>query len=1273
VALDAAILYSADRVTVTRLVLGTQPLVESAGIDLRGLPEHAAFEARLNLGGGRLEAGGRLQESRLQARLAADGIDVSHISTLLAAHVPPFGGILSVRGQLDLPLTAVAEMTADLDVHLADATINGAPVDRVAATFTAENSSWHLTDCDVVSGANRAEIPRASIPAASALTGDVDVLVRSLEADWRLECEDIPSLLELAGMALGAPGGPIPNHRLVLSGRMEGGDIAVPYGRLEADRGRVHLKSTRVTLPAGARRLVDSPVAGQVEVDLPDLEPLGRIFGMPALGGSVRGRLKLAGTLAAFRGAAAVTARRVRYRETVFGDLSVRVVADTERLTIESAVLNRDDDRAVVRGSVHLREKRFEDLRLDVAVSDVSPFVRGLLPFWWRQWDGNPDVHGSLTGKVALSGPFERPEGTLKAQALGIRINDSLLGDADVDLNLAGDRVTLRSTVLRNGDDRVLLGGSFHSESQRLDDVRLTVDIADMAAYTQPWFPGNALVAGSVHCRLQASGALLEPDANADIRLDNLRLKHTHMESVIVHLQSSGRLLDIKTAQIDAAGGRIHLAGTIRRHPTDADFDLRLDQACLTRQETLLALEQPAVLHFNRDGAVHFNDVWLNGSVGSLRVAGRFDPDGDSDLTITVAGLGSNGWFDLIAPERIRFQGMDAQIHISGRPDSPSVTMSGVLADLGSPNAPRVFSGRFDLTYSDQTLTIRECSWNRGDKQQVRLTGNLPLDPFGPELMPPGRIALAGGIEISDAGVLDFLLPRYGITGGTVEAGLELAGTWKRPTGAVHLGVDDLNLSRDISKLPSGPYDLTVAVRIDGDRMVLDTLQAESPALHVHAAGDWSGVPAPVDLLRSETRKPTGRINLEGAVESPDLGWLARKVQGVRRVAGRLEARGTVRGPVTAPAADAIIRLSEADLSPDFDMPSLQQVNMEALVTPGAVRLERFTGLLGGAPFTLTGVLDMATASGSALDLSFEGKDLLLFRNESLRVRADTHLTLTGPLSRLELAGEIAVTDGRFTRNFSLLEGLLARGKPGTHNGLQLFSIKEPPLRDMVFNVRISAREPFQIRNNLVRGAVRPDVVLSGTGELPLLAGSVYLEPTRLYLPAGRLTLESGLVRFEANDPSRPKLDLAGTATMLGYDIRAVIDGPYNEPVVTLSSVPPLPDEDVLLLLLAGRPPKQAGLRESGKARHMNVALYLGRDLIAWLSGVESAESNESLLDRFDVEFGRRVTRKGEETIDAQFRLADKLMGERDTLYLTGERDDYDYYNLGVKIVFRFR
>ena len=329
--LDADMLYAGERLTLTKLVVGKQPLVESVTIDLDGLPIRMPFQARLEMAGGRLETSGRLDGSRLQVQLKGSSIDLSQISGLLASHITPFGGILTVRGDLELLLTNPAAMTVDLDVQISDGSLNRTTADRFAVKFMAQNGRLQINDLKLEDAANRVSIQQASVPAAVAFAGEPDALLQALMADWELECTDVPALLKLVGVALKTPGGPPPNHRLVLKGRIESSQVVIADGRLETDLGYVRLKSARVTLPGGDHRLADAPLAADLEADLPDLEHLSRIFALPILGGSLRARLQVTGTLDAPQGSAEFTANKVSYQNMLFGDLAVKTTANTSK------------------------------------------------------------------------------------------------------------------------------------------------------------------------------------------------------------------------------------------------------------------------------------------------------------------------------------------------------------------------------------------------------------------------------------------------------------------------------------------------------------------------------------------------------------------------------------------------------------------------------------------------------------------------------------------------------------------------------------------------------------------------------------------------------------------------------------------------------------------------------------------------------------------------------------------------------------------------------
>jgi translocation and assembly module TamB len=393
---------------------------------------------------------------------------------------------------------------------------------------------------------------------------------------------------------------------------------------------------------------------------------------------------------------------------------------------------------------------------------------------------------------------------------------------------------------------------------------------------------------------------------------------------------------------------------------------------------------------------------------------------------------------------------------------------------------------------------------------------------------------------------------------------------------------------------------------------------------------------------------------------------------GVQKITGRLNGSLNVDGPLKNPAVVANLALREGSLRPEGDAPPLKSLQADLQADAARLTVRSCRGEIGGAPFELSGDLRRSEEKSWVTDFRLTGTNLLLYRTADIRMRADTDLHLTGPIEKMNLKGEIGLTNGRMSRNvdfFSILKE--KRPSTGTPSEL-LFSLPEPPLKDMVFDVRITSRTPFELRNNVVKGSLRPDLHLGGTGELPLLTGDIYVDSTRLRLPAGVMTIQSGVVRFLSSRANRPEMDLLGEGKVFDYDITALIEGPVEEPRVTLSSSPPLPGNELMLMLLTGQPPASENRSTIGGVP-MNLAVYIGQDLLSQWFGGDSTESWTSVLDRFQVIQGRRVTRSGEETLETQFRIGEDVLRDGDSIYITGEKDVFDFYNAGLKFVFRFK
>ena len=884
-----------------------------------------------------------------------------------------------------------------------------------------------------------------------------------------------------------------------------------------------------------------------------------------------------------------------------------------------------------------------------------------------------PPLSGALRADVTLAGTLRAPGGTATVRGMNLSFRNVAVGDMKIQASADMGEAVIESMVLQRGEDRFSGRGTYSFEKRRIEDARFELKVADLAPYTNNMLPEGRSVSGSVHGILLASGPLTNPDAQFDMAFKGLQWGGVNLYSARVNGFSSGRSITVEMAEAKTVLGQVSLSGQLLRGNGDMIFDMELEALALSGQARLLTLDKPAHIRLVPGGKFWLNDVSLSGPAGSIKLDGVINRVGKSDLRVSVSGGTGEGWFDSLVTDRLKFSGLNARARMTGPMDDPHVTIKGELAKLVGRNAPGLLAGRFDLIFEKKGITIQKFELCGDKGQEIAATGIIPINVAGPSLLRVSPLSIDATLNLSELSGINFLYPTYIPSAGSLHGELHMRGTWEALTGKIILKGRHLKKPPQVKPIPSGPFDIDGRISFNEGSAVVETVRVNSPDLSFSAEGSWTDIPALLDIFNDGAQEPQGHVALTGRLHVPNLGWLAKETPGIRRILGELEADVSVEGPLSNPALRGAIRLTDGELQSDMDVPSIQAIHLEAAATPERLQLLTLTGELGGSPFQVTGSLQKNSKPYVNVDLRLQGENLLLYRSEGVKVRADTDLTVKGTLSRLGLAGEMAITDSHFLKYFDVLSALKGSKKSKTVAGFQLFSIREPPFSNIGFDVHIVSKQPFRVRNNLINGAIRPDLKLRGTGEIPVLVGIVYVDPTRLVLPAGSVVFDSGVIRFDKSSPDRPALDLIGKSHMAGYDISVAVEGPYDEPVVTLSSVPPLSNDDLLLLLLTGRLPESTGGLTPSQRQKMNIAVYLGRDLIARWFSRQRPETEESILDRFEIDIGRAVTRAGDNTVDVQFRLVDGFLRDGDTLYITGEKDVFDFYNTGVKIVFRFK
>jgi autotransporter translocation and assembly factor TamB len=886
---------------------------------------------------------------------------------------------------------------------------------------------------------------------------------------------------------------------------------------------------------------------------------------------------------------------------------------------------------------------------------------------------GFPSLNGAITGKIDLGGTIGAPSGQAEVKGQNLIIRGVGLGDWQ--LLAAADRksVHLRNLTMQRAGDRLHGSGSFHLKPRTLEGMLLKFNVEEIGYY-QDLLPLEKELTGRLNGHLTAAGPIEQPTLQLTATARNARVGELPLLNAEIEARSHKRTVEFSRAFLQNEHGSLSLTGELLRGPMDRSFEARLATLVLTTPEDgQMQLADPAVLTYNLEGFFTARKVNLTGDLGEIHMDGRLSRKPDSELKLHFAGLTSRYWLPLLMEDKFSFEGLDAMVVLEGTWRRPFIKTNGQVASLNIKDAPFSVHGSFDLDLTTRGFTIREFAWHGADDLAIFLNGDLPLNPWLENPFLPGPLSLSGLIEIPTMEPVWAFLPADVIIEGAMGGDISLSGTWNDPVGHLQLHGWGIRGRHPDFPAPFQPADLTADLLVQGDELQLNVMRISSPDLDFSASGRWTKGPALRNLLRGRDLRLAGILDLRGSSSIPDISWLGRGIEPIRRLRGALRTDLTLTGTAQDPMIKGTMQLSQGELRTDWNIPPIEALDLEAELGDHQIVLQKGRGQLGGAPFILSGSIHRDREQGPVFALKLQGTNTLLFRDEWTMVRADSNISLNGPWRQMALTGELAITDGFYRKNVAYLDLLRGSNKPKPVEGIQLFSFRQEPLRSMTFNVAIKPKNPFRIDNNLARGTLRPDLTLTGTGELPVLLGAIYVDEVRIRLPTTSLVVEAGLLQFTSARPNRPLIDLVAQTTMARYDIKIQVEGSLEEPVVVLSSDPPLPEDDLLLLLLAGRLPQNAvGVGETARSSGLNIAMYVGRGLLAkWFVGDDPHE--ESFLEKLEIELGREISRMGRETVEAQLAVAEDLFRKEDALFLTAERDVYDAFNVGIKVIFRFK
>ncbi len=200
--------------------------------------------------------------------------------------------------------------------------------------------------------------------------------------------------------------------------------------------------------------------------------------------------------------------------------------------------------------------------------------------------------------------------------------------------------------------------------------------------------------------------------------------------------------------------------------------------------------------------------------------------------------------------------------------------------------------------------------------------------------------------------------------------------------------------------------------------------------------------------------------------------------------------------------------------------------------------------------------------------LNVSGRNIRFHIPDGVREGLDTDLTLTGTADSGNIRGQIRLNDVSFARDFdfSTIAGSVSTANPGTPS---------PFLRGLHLNVSVQSTNGLNLVSSALSLQGAANLRVEGTAANPVLLGRINVTSGDLIFRGARYQLQPSTVAFLNPYQIEPRLDVNVDTTADQYKVHMQFRGTLDHLRTTYTSEPPLPQADVINLLVFGKTTEQ--------------------------------------------------------------------------------------------------
>ena len=282
-------------------------------------------------------------------------------------------------------------------------------------------------------------------------------------------------------------------------------------------------------------------------------------------------------------------------------------------------------------------------------------------------------------------------------------------------------------------------------------------------------------------------------------------------------------------------------------------------------------------------------------------------------------------------------------------------------------------------------------------------------------------------------------------------------------------------------------------------------------------------------------------------------------------------------GQLEAPILTGVVRANDLVYENDSYGTRLTNLRVRGAFTNDQLEVTELSAKAGDGTITGKGIVNLSAAKGFPVQLNLDLDRARVARSELISTTATGQISVTKTSGGEALvSGTLRLPETRFkiikqgVAKVATLSGVRRKAPTGrTRMSGDADAIRSLP-SNWKLDIRLEAPDKLYVSGMGLGSEWGANLRITGTSDAPLISGEMQLVRGTLGFAGRSFELESGRISFNSGPASNPSIRVTAASEVDGTTVRVNIAGTGQNPAISFSSTPALPQDEIMARILFG-------------------------------------------------------------------------------------------------------